>query len=56
MGLGTRRVTIVTRTEANAEALAAHARKLGLEATAVARAMQRAWPRRRASCCLTRRW
>ncbi|CAH0446324.1 Alanine dehydrogenase [Ralstonia syzygii subsp. syzygii] len=36
MGLGTRRVTIVTRTAANAEALAAHARKLGLEATAVA--------------------
>lgn len=36
MGLGTRRVTIVTRTEANAEALAAHARNLGLEATAVA--------------------
>ncbi|WP_042592291.1 delta(1)-pyrroline-2-carboxylate reductase family protein, partial [Ralstonia solanacearum] len=36
IGLGTRRVTIVTRAAANAEALAAHARKLGLEATAVA--------------------
>lgn len=35
-GLGTRRVTIVARTAASAEALAAHARKLGLDATALA--------------------
>ncbi|WP_296225903.1 delta(1)-pyrroline-2-carboxylate reductase family protein [Ralstonia sp. UBA689] len=35
-GLGTRRVTIIARTAGSAEALAAHARKLGLDATALA--------------------
>jgi len=35
-GLGTRRVTIIARTAASAETLAAHARQLGLEATALA--------------------
>lgn len=35
-GLGTRRVSIVARTAGSAEALAAHARQLGMQATALA--------------------